>query len=120
MYALNRVTLVGRIGQDPEIRHLENNVVVGRFSIAVTQNGIEIKKETGKKDAPTEWHDIVVWRRLAERAKAMNSKKESLVYIEGKLTSRKWEDKDGNSIVKLVEIVARDFRAFETYPYWRR
>lgn len=111
MYALNRVTLVGRVGQDPEIRHLENNVSVGRFSIAVTERYRD--KEGNWLDAPTEWHDIVVWRRLAERA-GNELKKGKLVYVEGKLTSRKWEDKDGNSR-KTVEIVARDFRAFETY-----
>lgn len=111
MYALNRVTLVGRVGQDPDIRYLENSVAVGRFSIAVTERYPD--KDGNWVDRPTEWHDIVVWRRLAERAKD-ELKKGKLVYVEGKLSSRKWEDKDGNPR-KTIEIVARDFRAFETY-----
>jgi single-strand DNA-binding protein len=111
MYALNRVTLVGRVGQDPEIRHLENSVAVGRFSLAVTERYKD--KDGSWADAPTEWHDIVVWRNLAERAKA-ELKKGKLIYVEGKLSARKWEDKDGNAR-KTVEILARDFRAFETY-----
>lgn len=111
MYALNRVTLVGRMGQDPEIRYLENNVGVGRFSVAVTERFLG--KDGNWQDRPTEWHDIVVWRRLADRAKE-ELKKGKLVYVEGRLTTRKWEDKDGNPR-KTVEIVARDFRAFETY-----
>ena len=111
MYALNRVTLVGRVGQDPEIRHLENNVAVGRFSIAVSERYRD--KDGNWLDRPTEWHDIVVWRYLAERA-GNELKKGKLVYVEGKLSSRKWEDKDGNPR-KTIDIVAKDFRALETY-----
>lgn len=111
MYALNRVTLVGRIGQDPEIRYLENSVAVGRFALAYSESYRDKDGNWQKKD--TEWYDIVVWRRLAERAKE-ELKKGKLVYVEGKLSARRWEDKDGNSR-KTMEIVARDFRAMETY-----
>lgn len=111
MYALNRVTLVGRIGQDPEIRYLENSVAVGRFALAYSESYKDKDGNWQKKD--TEWYDIVVWRRLAERAKE-ELKKGKLVYVEGKLSARRWEDKDGNSR-KTMEIVARDFRAMETY-----
>ena len=112
MYALNRITLVGRIGQDPEIRYLENSVAVGRFAIAYSESYKDRDGNWQKKD--TEWYDIVVWRNLAERAKA-ELKKGKLIYIEGKLSARRWEDKDGNNR-KTMEIVARDFRAFETPP----
>ena len=110
MYALNRVTLVGRIGQDPEIRYLENSVAVGRFAIAYAESYKDKDGNWQKKD--TEWYDIVVWRNLAERAKTELTKGK-LVFIEGKLSARRWEDKDGNKR-KTMEIVARDFRAFET------
>ncbi len=111
MYNLNRVTLVGRVGQDPEIRDLENNVSVGRFSIAISEGYMD--RTTGTwKETPTEWHNIVVWRKLAERARN-ELKKGKLVYVEGKLSSRKWEDKDGKEM-RTIDIVARDFRAFET------
>lgn len=109
MQVLNRVVLVGRVGQDPEIRYLDNNVAVGKFSLATTERYRD--KEGNWVDAPTEWHDIVVWRNLAERAKN-EVKKGKLVYIEGKISYRRWEDKDGNPR-KSTDIVARQFRAFE-------
>lgn len=109
MYALNRVTLVGRVGQDPEIRNLENNVSVARFSIAITESYRD--KDGNWQNSPTEWHNVVAWRNLAERAKT-EIQKGKLIYVEGKLQSRKWEDKDGNAR-KTIDILARDFRAFE-------
>ena len=70
MNNLNRVTLVGRVGGDPEIRYLENNVAVGRFSLATNERYRD--KNGDWQDTPTEWHDIVVWRNLAERASNRN------------------------------------------------
>ncbi len=88
---LNRVTLVGNLGRDPEIRRLENGTPVGKFSIATAEN---YKDANGEWQTQTEWHDIIVWRGQAEQAEK-NLKKGSLVYIEGKLTHRKWTDKNG-------------------------
>ncbi|MGB0864717.1 MAG: single-stranded DNA-binding protein [Saprospiraceae bacterium] len=112
MYHLNRVVLVGRVGQDPEIRYLDNNVAVGKFSLATSDR--YMGKDGQWVDKPTEWHDIVVWRHLAERA-GKELKKGKLVYVEGAISYRKWEDKDGNSR-KSIDIVARQFRALETPP----
>lgn len=109
MLNLNRVTLVGRVGQDPEVRYLENNVAVAKFSLATQES---YRDGSGNwVNSPTDWHDIVLWRNLAERA-AKEIKKGKLVYIEGKVNYRKWEDKDGNPR-KSTDIVARQFRAFE-------
>jgi len=109
MRNLNRVVLVGRVGQDPEIRHLDNNVAVCKFSLATNDRYQD--KQGNWVDSPTEWHDIVLWRNLAERANT-ELKKGKLVYIEGKIGYRKWEDKEGNPR-KSTDIVARFFRAFE-------
>ena len=102
MYHLNRVVLVGRVGQDPEIRYLDNNVAVGKFSLATSDR--YLGKDGQWVDKPTEWHDIVVWRNLAERA-GKELKKGKLVYIEGTIGYRKWEDKDGNESPGKQEIV---------------
>lgn len=110
MYHLNRVTLVGRVGADPEIRHLENNVAVAKFPLATSDRYMD--KNGQWQDTPTEWHDIVLWRNLAERAEA-ELQKGKLVYIEGKIAYRTWEDKDGNKR-KSTDIVVRQFRCFET------
>lgn len=110
MYHLNRVTLVGRVGADPEVRYLENNVAVAKLSLATSDRYMD--KNGQWQDTPTEWHDIVLWRNLAERAEA-ELKKGKLVYIEGKIAYRTWEDKDGNKR-KSTDIVVRQFRCFET------
>jgi len=90
--AVNKVILVGNVGKDPEVRYLEKNVAVANFSLATTergyttQNGIQVPERT-------EWHNIVVWRGLAEFAEKY-IRKGSQLYIEGKLQTRSWE-KDG-------------------------
>jgi single-strand DNA-binding protein len=88
---LNRVTLVGHLGKDAEVRRLENGTAVGKFSIATTES---YKDANNEWQNLTEWHDIVVWRSQAEQAEK-NLKKGSLVYLEGKLTHRKYTDKNG-------------------------
>ncbi|MEM6723074.1 MAG: single-stranded DNA-binding protein [Bacteroidota bacterium] len=108
MSNLNKVMLIGRLGQNPDIRHLEIGAAVGKFSIATTES---YKDKQGNWQDQTEWHDIVVWRALAERAEKQ-LKKGSLVYIEGKLTHRKWEDQNGNNR-KTTEVVAALFRSLE-------
>ena len=102
---VNRVILIGNLGQDPEIRHLENGTAVGKFSLATNENYMD---KSGQWQTLTEWHDIVVWRNLAERAEK-TLKKGLTVYVEGKLTHRKWQDKEGNNR-KTTEVVASYFR----------
>lgn len=103
---LNRVLLIGNLGKDPESTTLENGVTVAKFSIATNEN---YKDKDGEWQTLTEWHEIVCWRSLAERA-ASQLKKGMPVYIEGKLTHRKWEDKEGNNR-KTTEVVANYFRS---------
>ena len=92
MYSLNRVTLLGNLGADPEIRHLPSGIPVANFRMATTESYKD--KTTGEKRDQTEWHSIVAWRGLAEVAEKY-VKKGSKVYIEGKLRTRQWQDKDG-------------------------
>jgi single-strand DNA-binding protein len=88
---INKVTLVGNLGRDPEVRTLENGAKVGTFSLATTES-YKDKNDTWQNQ--TEWHNIVVWRYQAEKAER-ELKKGSLAYIEGKITHRKYNDKDG-------------------------
>jgi single-strand DNA-binding protein len=91
MSGVNKVILIGNLGADPEIRHLQDGVSVANFRIATTETFKD--KNTGEKREQTEWHSIVAWRGLATIAEKY-LKKGSKVYIEGKLRTRKWE-KDG-------------------------
>lgn len=102
---INKITLVGRLGADPEVRTLESGAMVAKFGLATSEN---YRDKSGEWQEQTEWHDVVVWRSLAERAQEY-LKKGSLVYLEGKLTHRKWQDKDGNPR-KTTEVVANYFR----------
>ena len=100
MRGVNKVTLLGHLGKDPEIQFLEGNIAVAKFSLATTEN---YKDKTGKLQSQTEWHNIVLWRGLAELAQKFLHKG-SMVFIEGSLKSRTWEDKDNNkkSITEIV------------------
>ena len=89
---VNKVILIGNLGKDPEVRRLENGSVVASFSIATSE--IYTDKSTGIKKENTDWHDIVVWRGLAEVADKY-IKKGYKVYVEGKLKKRSWQDKEG-------------------------
>lgn len=102
---VNKVTLIGNLGRDPEIRRLESGTAVAKFSIATSEN---YKDKSGEWQSQTEWHDVVVWRTMAERAER-DLKKGSMIYLEGKLTHRKWEDKEGNPR-KTTEVVGNYFR----------
>ncbi len=108
---MNRVTLIGNLGRDPEVRRLENGVAVSKFSIATTEG---YKDTNGEWQNQTEWHDIVVWRAQAELVEK-TLKKGSAVYIEGKLTHRKYMDKT-NIERTATEIVASVVRAMERLP----
>ena len=91
MSGVNKVILIGNLGADPEIRHLQTGISVANFRIATTETYKD--KTTGEKREQTEWHSIVAWRGLAEITEKY-LKKGSKVYVEGKLRTRKWE-KDG-------------------------
>lgn len=105
---INRVTLIGRLGKDPEIRRLENGAVVAKFSIATNES---YKDKSGNWQDQTEWHDVVAWRYLAEKAER-DLKKGKLAFIEGKLTHRKWQDAEGKDRYS-TEVVARVIRLME-------
>ena len=90
MSGVNKVILVGHLGKDPEIRYLEGNVSVANFPLATS----EVYNKDGKRVEQTEWHNIVMWRGLADVA-AKHLKKGRLVYVEGKLRTRNYEDKEG-------------------------
>lgn len=91
MSGVNKVILIGNLGKDPEVRHLDNGAAVANFSIATTETYKD--RNSGERRDQTEWHNIVLWRGLAEVAEKYLKKGDS-VYIEGKLRTRSWE-KDG-------------------------
>jgi len=86
------VMLIGNLGKDPDMQFLEGNIAVAKFSLATTET---YKDRSGKLISQTEWHTIVLWRGLAELAQKYLHRG-SLVYIEGRLKTRSWEDKEGN------------------------
>ncbi len=105
---LNRVILIGNLGKDPEIKKLENGSTVGKFSVATNEyyrdNNNELQQQT-------EWHDVVVWRQLADQAEKI-LRKGALVYIEGKIAHRKYTDKNGVERT-LTEIAASTFKLLD-------
>ena len=105
---INKVTLIGNLGGDPEIRHPENGVPVGRFSLATNES---YKDKEGNWQTLTEWHNVVVWRDAAERAER-SLKKGMMVFVEGKISYRKYTDKDGVER-NTTDIVANSFRLLE-------
>ena len=95
------MTLIGNLGKDPEIQHLEGNIAVANFSLATTE---KFKDKNGQSKTETEWHTIVLWRNLAELAHKYLTKG-NLVFVEGKLKTRSYDDKEGNKKY-VTEIVA--------------
>lgn len=92
MAGVNKVILVGNLGKDPEVRHLESGVPVASFSLATSETYKD--RNTGERKTITEWHNVVLWRGLAEVAEKY-LKKGDQVYIEGKLRTRQWESDNG-------------------------
>lgn len=92
MAGVNKVILVGNLGKDPEVRHLESGVPVASFSLATSETYKD--RTTGERKTVTEWHNVVLWRGLAEVAEKF-LKKGNQVYIEGKLRTRQWESETG-------------------------
>ncbi len=103
MSGINKVILVGHLGKDPEVRHLDGGVSVASFPLATS----ETYNKDGRKIEQTEWHNIVMWRGLADVA-SKYLQKGKLVYIEGKLRTRSFEDKEGHKKY-TTEIVAENF-----------
>src|SRR3954467_11129598 len=92
MRGVNRVMLIGNLGKDPDVQFLEGNIAVAKFPLATTGT---CKDRTGKLISQTEWHTVVLWRGLANLDQKYLHKG-SLVYIEGRLKTSSWEDKEGN------------------------
>lgn len=92
MRGINKVMLIGNLGKDPDVQHLDGNIAVAKFPLATTET---FKDRTGKLVSQTEWHTVVLWRGLADLAEKYLHKS-SLVYIEGRLRTRSWDDKDGH------------------------
>ena len=101
MRGLNKVILIGNLGKDPEIQFLEGNIPVAKFPLATSET---YKDKSGNIMSHTEWHNVVLWRGLAEMAQKYLHKS-SMVYIEGRLKTRNWEDRDHNRKT-IIEIVA--------------
>jgi single-strand DNA-binding protein len=103
--SVNKVILVGRLGRDPETRYTGGGQAVANFSVATDET---YKDRNGERQKRTEWHKIVVWGKQAEIAQQY-LKKGSLVFIEGRIQSREWQDKEGQKRTSF-EIVASNFR----------
>ena len=101
MRGLNKVTLIGNLGKDPDFQQLDSNVPVAKFSLATTES---FKDKNGQTQHSTDWHTVVLWRSLADLAHKY-LQKGSLVYVEGKLKTRSFDDKEGNKRY-VTEIVA--------------
>lgn len=103
--SVNKAILVGHVGSDPEVRHLEGGTPVANFRLATSES---YNNKSGERVTQTEWHSIVVWRGLAEVVEKY-VKKGSQLYIEGRIRTRTWDDKDGNKRY-TTEIVCDNMR----------
>ncbi len=112
MAGVNKVILIGNLGADPEVRHLQNGASVANFRMATSETYKD--RQTGEKREQTEWHNVVAWRGLAEITEKYLHKG-SKVYVEGKLRTRQWQDKDGNTRY-TVEIVADEMTMLDRGP----
>lgn len=105
MAGVNKVILIGNLGKDPELRYTPNGQPVASFSLATTERWND---KNSQKQEKTEWHNIVVWGKLAELANQYLKKGRS-AYIEGRITTRSWDDRDGNKKYR-TEIVANQIQ----------
>ena len=101
--SVNKVILIGNVGKDPDVRYLDSGVAVATFSLATTERGYTLQNGTQVPDR-TEWHNIVLWRGLAQTAEKYVHKGDKL-YIEGKIRSRSYDDQNGIKRT-IVEIFA--------------
>lgn len=109
---INKVTLLGRVGKDPEVRHFENDGAVCNFSLATNRS---YKNKNGEKVDETEWHNLVIWSRGLVGVAEKYIKKGTLLYVEGRLATRSWDDQSG---VKkyTTEIMVESFKMLDGKP----
>lgn len=105
MAGVNKVILIGNLGKDPELKYLEGNIARASFSLATSE---AYKDKSGNRIDHTEWHNIVMWRNNAENAEKY-LKKGTQIYLEGKIQTRQWTDKEGQKR-NVTEIIADSFR----------
>lgn len=110
--SLNKVMLIGNVGKDPEIRHLANSSMVARFPLATSE---KFKLKNGELQEQTEWHNIVCWRFLAELAENY-IKKGSRLYIEGRIKTSNWVDKETQEKRYSTEIIASSILLLDRAP----
>jgi single-strand DNA-binding protein len=91
--SVNKVILIGNLGKDPEVRHLENGTAVANFPLATSENYTD---KNGERVSTTDWHNVVLWRKLAEVSEKF-LKKGDKIYVEGRLKTRSWQDQEGNT-----------------------
>jgi single-strand DNA-binding protein len=111
MKGVNKVILIGHLGKDPEVRRLESGAMVANFTLATTE---AYKDKNGNRVEQTEWHNIVCWRKLGEIAEKY-LKKGSLIFVEGKIRTRNYTDKD-NQKKYFTEIIADNFTMLDRKP----
>ena len=99
--SVNRVILIGNVGNDPEIKYVNDDNPVARISLTTSES---YKKKSGEKTTETQWHTVLLWRGLAKVVEKWVKKGDKL-YIEGKVTYKKWQDKEGNNRIS-TEIIA--------------
>ncbi|PYY08020.1 MAG: single-stranded DNA-binding protein [Acidobacteria bacterium] len=102
--SLNRVTLIGNLGKDPELKYTPSGTPVAKITLATNER---YKDKSGEWQDRTEWHNVVLWQRLAEIA-GEYLKKGGKVYVEGSLQTRSWDDKQTNQTKYMTEVVAND------------
>lgn len=102
--SVNKVILIGNLGKDPEVKFTPSGTAVAKFSLATNER---FKDKNGELQERTEWHNVVLWQRLAEIA-GEYLKKGSKVYIEGRLQTRSWDDKQTNQKKYMTEVVVQD------------
>lgn len=106
---INKVTLIGRLGKDPEVRRFDNNSSVCNFTVATSESYTD---KEGNRIEQTEWHNLAIWRKGLVDVAEKFLKKGHLVYIEGKLRTRNWDDQDGNKRY-TTEVVVDNFKMLE-------
>ncbi|MBA3648879.1 MAG: single-stranded DNA-binding protein [Chitinophagales bacterium] len=111
MRGINKVILVGNLGKDPEVNHLESGVMVAKFPLATSESYMD---KTGNRVDQTEWHNVVCWRKLGEIAEKY-LKKGSKIYVEGKIRTRNYTDKE-NQKKYFTEIIADNFVMLDSKP----
>ena len=111
MSSLNKIILIGHLGRDPEIRYTPDGSPVATFSLATSESWTD---KNGSKQEHTEWHNIVAWNRLADLSKRFLSKGRQ-VYVEGRIRSREWNDREGNKR-RTTEVIAQQMVLLGSRP----